>query len=122
MTFTEYKLMCLKGKNEVEACKTIIQCFTGTLLRWWETETSPALIAKMENEMLKDEIGDIIHNSDGTPQNNMIGALTFMIIEHWCGFETELADKHEMILMNLKCHKMSQFEDFHRDWYNAYMR
>jgi len=24
MMFTEYKLMCLRGKTEVEACKTII--------------------------------------------------------------------------------------------------
>ena len=39
-----------------------------------------------------------------------------MILEHWCGSETEIADKNEVILMNLKCHKMSQYEDFHRDW------
>lgn len=37
MMFTEYKLMCIREKNEIEACKTIIQCFIGTLLRWWET-------------------------------------------------------------------------------------
>ena len=37
MMFIEYKLMCLRGKSEIEACKTIIQCFIGTLLRWWET-------------------------------------------------------------------------------------
>lgn len=107
MMFTEYKLMCLRGKNEVEACKTIIQCFTGTLLPWWETESSPTLLDKMEKELLKDEAGDIIHNIDGTPQNNMIGALTSMILEHWCSSETEIANKHEIILMNLKCNKMS---------------
>ena len=39
LMFTEYKIMCLKGKNKVEACKYIIQCFTGRLLRWWEIET-----------------------------------------------------------------------------------
>jgi len=116
MMFTEYKLMCLRGKNEIEACKTLIQCFTGTLLRWWETETSPALMTKMENELLKDERGDIIHNDDGTPQSNMIGALTSMIQEHWCGSDTEIADNHEIILMNLKWNKLSQYEDFHRDW------
>jgi len=44
MMFTEYKLICLRGKTEVEACKTIIQCFTGTLSKWWETESSLALI------------------------------------------------------------------------------
>ena len=38
-----------------------------------------------------------------------------MILEHWCGSEEELDDKYEVILMNLKCNKMSQFEDFHRD-------
>ena len=27
----KYKLMCTKGKIEVEACKALIQCFTGTL-------------------------------------------------------------------------------------------
>jgi len=46
----------------------------------------------------------------------MIGALTSMIVEHWCRSEAEMADKHEVILMNLRCNKMSQFEDFHRDW------
>ncbi|WP_208081231.1 hypothetical protein, partial [Bacteroides uniformis] len=72
------------------------------------------LITKMENELLHDKVGDIIHNFDGTPQNNMIGALNSLILEHWCGGETELEDKHEMILMNLKCNKMSQYEDFHK--------
>lgn len=108
--------MCLRGKSEIEACKTIIQCFTGRLLRWWENESSPALIAKMEEKCLKDAEGNIIHNSDGSVQSNMIRALTSMILEHWCGSEEELADKHEVILMNLKCSKMSQFEDFHKDW------
>jgi hypothetical protein len=58
----------------------------------------------------------VIHNPDGTVISNMIGALTSMILEHWCGSETEIADKNEVILMNLKCHKMSQYDDFHRDW------
>ena len=70
----------------------------------------------MENEILKDEGGDIIHNLDGSPQSNMIGALTSFILEDWCGGEIELANKHEIILMNIKCNKMSQCEDFHRDW------
>lgn len=61
----------------------------------------------MQDELLKDEAGDIIHNPDGTTQNNMIGALTSMILEHWCGSKIEIADKHEVILMNLKCNKMS---------------
>ena len=69
----------------------------------------------MEEEVLKDEKGDVIHNPDDTVINNMIGALTSMILEHWCGSETEIADKNEVILMNLKCHKISQYEDFHRD-------
>ena len=56
---TEYKLMRVGGKSEVESCKTLIQCFTGTLARWWELESSPAMIDKMEKEVLKDENGDI---------------------------------------------------------------
>lgn len=116
MMFTKYKLMCLRGKNKVEACKTIIQCFTGTVLRWWETQSSPDLLDKMEKELLKDEAGDIIHNIDCTPQINMIGALTSMILEHWYDSGTKIADKHEIILMNLKCNNMSQYEYFHRDW------
>ena len=66
--YTEYKLMCMRGKSEVESCKTLIQCFTGTLERWWEVESSPALIQKMEVEMVKNELGDVFHNEDGTPQ------------------------------------------------------
>ena len=105
MMYTEYKLMCLKGKSDIDACRTIIQGFTGTLLRWWETESSPKLITTMEVEVLKDENGDVIHNPDGSTIINMIGALTSMILEHWCGSETEIADKNEVILMNLKCQK-----------------
>lgn len=82
MMFIEYKLMCLRGKSEIEACKTIIQCFTGMLLRWWETESSPKLLAKMEAEVMKDEGGDVIHNPDGTTISKMIGALTSMMLEH----------------------------------------
>ena len=55
----------------------------------------------MENEVLKDEVGDIIHNYDGAPQSNMIRALTSFILEHWFGGEIELANKHEIILMNI---------------------
>jgi len=70
----------------------------------------------MEEECLKDTNRNIIHTADGSVQSNMIGALTSMILEHWDGFEEELANKHEVILMILKCNKMSQFGDFHRDW------
>ena len=70
----------------------------------------------MEAKLLKDEARDVIHNSNGSTTSNMIGALTSMILEHWCGSETKIVDKHEVILMNLKCHKMSQYEEFHRDW------
>ena len=107
--------MCLRGKSKVEACKTLIQFFTRILAKWWEIESPPAFIKKMESEVLKDEQGDIVFNPDGTPQSNMIGALTSMILEHWCGSEIEIADKNEMILMNIKFHKLSQYEDFHRD-------
>ena len=112
----EYKLMCVEGKNEVEACKTIIACFTGTLARWWELESSPVMLTKMEQEVLKDEQGDIRFNDDGTPQNNMIGALTALIQEHFCGADFALTDKNELILMKLKCRNINQYEDFHRDW------
>ena len=77
--------MCADGKSEIEACKTIMQCFTGTLARWWELKSSPALIERMEKEVVKDEQGDIMFNPDGTSQCNMIGALTTLIYEHFCG-------------------------------------
>jgi hypothetical protein len=78
--FVSYKIMCMKGKGEVEACKSLIQCFTGSLSKWWEITSSPLMLAKMEAETLKDEQGDIVYHSDGTPMNNMIGALTTLII------------------------------------------
>jgi len=70
----------------------------------------------MAEEIVKDVVGDIVYNEDGNPQNNMIGALTSFILEHMCGAETEISGKHSLVLMNLKCKKMSQYEDFHRDW------
>jgi hypothetical protein len=108
--------MCMKGKTEIEACKSIIQCFTGTLNKWWEVISSLVMIAKMEAEVLRDEQGDIVYHTDGSPHNNMIGALTTTILEHWCGTESELADKHELILMNMKCRKMCEYEEFHKEW------
>jgi hypothetical protein len=68
-----------EGKGEVEACKSLIQCFTGSLSKWWEITSSPMMIQKMEAENLKDEQGDIVYHSDGTAMNNMIGALTTLI-------------------------------------------
>jgi hypothetical protein len=47
--------------------------------------------------------------------NNMIGALTTLILEHWCGTEAKNSDKHEIVLMNMKCRKMSEFEQFHKE-------
>jgi hypothetical protein len=114
--FVSYKIMCMKGKGEVEACKSLIQCFTGSLSKWWEITSSPLMLTKMESESLKDEQGDIVYHSDGTPMNNMIGALTTLILEHWCGTETEISDKHETVLMNMKCRKMSEYEQFHKEW------
>jgi hypothetical protein len=111
-----YKIMCMKGKGEVEACKSLIQCFTGSLSKWWEITSSPLMIQKMEAENLKDEQGDLVYHTDGTPMNNMIGALTTLILEHWCGTETEISDKHETVLMNMKCRKMSEYEQFHKEW------
>lgn len=61
----------------------------------------------MEKKILKDESGDAIYHENGLPQSNMIGTLTTLIIEHGCGIEQEIADKHASILMNMKCKKMS---------------
>lgn len=36
----------------------------------------------------------LFYHENGQPQSNMIGALTTMILEHWCGTEKEIADKH----------------------------
>jgi hypothetical protein len=120
--FVSYKIMCMKGKGEVEACKTIIQCFTGTLSKWWEVTSSPLMITKMETETLKDEQGDIVYHSDGTPMNNMIGALTTLILEHWCGTETEISDKHEIVLMNMKCRKCQNMNNFTKNGRKGFLR
>jgi hypothetical protein len=77
-----YKIMCMKGKGEVEACKSLIQCFTGSLSKWWETISSPLMLQKLEAEHLKDEQGYLVYHTDGTPMSNMIGALTTLILEH----------------------------------------
>jgi hypothetical protein len=45
----------MKGKSETEACKSLIQCLTGTLSKWWEVISSPIMITKMEVEVLRDE-------------------------------------------------------------------
>jgi hypothetical protein len=42
--------------------------------------------------------------------------LLLLILEHWCGTENEIADKHEIVLMNMKCRKMSEYEQFHKEW------
>ena len=69
----------------------------------------------MIEELVKDEVGDVVHKFEGKPHNNMIGALTSMILKHWCGLKTEILKKNAMVLMNLKCNKMSRHEYFHRD-------
>lgn len=50
------------------------------------------------------------------PQNNMMGALTSMIMEHWYGVENEVSNNDSIVLMNLKCKNTSQYQDFRRDW------
>ncbi len=70
----------------------------------------------MEQEVLKDESGDVILHDDGAPQSNMIGALTTMILEHWCGTEHELADKNRIILLSMKCKSMAYYDQFHNEW------
>ena len=105
--------MCIDGKSKVEACKSLIPCFTGTLARWWELESSPALISSMEAEVLKDENGDVKFHEDGTSMNNMIGALTTLIQQTFCGDDPNISDQNEMILMNLKCRNINQYEDLH---------
>lgn len=66
--YTEYKLICMRKKSEIESYKTLIKCFTDTLQRWWEVKYSPKLLAKMEEKFVKDEAGDVIHNENGDPQ------------------------------------------------------
>ena len=58
-------VMWMKGKHEIESCKSIIQYFIGTLAKWWEIESTPTLVEKMEKEQVKDENGDIVFKEDG---------------------------------------------------------
>ena len=70
----------------------------------------------MEAEVVKDENGDVEFHPDGRRINNMIGALTALIQQNFCGDEPNISDQKELILMNLKCRNINQFEYFHRDW------
>ena len=68
--------------------------------------TSNGITLREGANFKKDENGDIIFHSDGTPTNNMIGTVTSMIEEHWYDTKAVVLDKNEIILMNLKCMKM----------------
>jgi hypothetical protein len=73
-------------------------------------------LRKWKKEQVKYENGDIVFKEDGPTKNNMNCALTTFILTHWCGTEQELPDKHVIILLGMKCKRMSNYDDFHRGW------
>lgn len=107
------------GNTELAITKLITSGFTGQLGDWWGTYLTDEQIRLIEQNVQKDEQGEIIFMADGEPINDSVTSLLFNIGRQFIGryprYEQNLRD----YLINLKCRSMTQYSEYHDYFMNV---
>ncbi|XP_057962296.1 uncharacterized protein LOC131153862 [Malania oleifera] len=106
MAATAYRLHSNKA-SEVQIVSLLSHGFTGTLREWWDHYLTPFEKRQIyESKKIKEENGTTTQESDA------VAALIWSIFRQFIGEQSSQHEKNSVILLNLTCPKLSDFQ-----WY-----
>ncbi|KAH9658023.1 hypothetical protein KPL70_023328 [Citrus sinensis] len=100
------------GTSDKAIADILIAGFTGQLKGWWDHLLTKQQQLEILNAIQIDENGAPILDEFNNPIQDAIATLILTISLHFIGDPSHLRDKNAELLHNLRCRKLSEFQDY----------
>ncbi|KAH9671276.1 hypothetical protein KPL70_017306 [Citrus sinensis] len=100
------------GTSDKAIAEILIAGFTGQLKGWWDHLLTMQQQLDILNAIQIDENGAPILDEFTNPIQDAVATLILTISLHFIGDPSHLRDKNAELLYNLRCRKLSEFQDY----------
>ncbi|KAH9658026.1 hypothetical protein KPL70_023329 [Citrus sinensis] len=112
MTMTANAYKTQSGTSDKAIAEILIAGFTGQLKGWWDHLLTKQQQLEILNAIQIDENGAPILDEFNNPIQDAVATLILTISLHFIGDHSHLRDKNAELLHNLRCRKLSEFQDY----------
>ncbi|KAH9679745.1 hypothetical protein KPL71_026254 [Citrus sinensis] len=112
MTMAANAYKTQSGTSDRAIAEILIAGFTGQLKGWWDHLLTKLQQLDILNAIQSDESGAPILDELNNPIQDAVATLILTISLHFIGDPSHLRDKNAELLYNLRCRKLSDFNDY----------
>ncbi|KAH9658252.1 hypothetical protein KPL70_023414 [Citrus sinensis] len=112
MTMAANAYKTQSGTSDKAIAEILIAGFTGQLKGWWDHLLTKLQQLDIFNAIQTDENGAPILDEFNNPIQDAVATLILTISLHFIGDPSHLRDKNAELLHNLRCRKLSDFQDY----------
>ncbi|KAH9681061.1 hypothetical protein KPL71_026797 [Citrus sinensis] len=112
MTMAANAYKTQSGTSDKAIAEILIAGFTGQLKGWWDHLLTKLQQLDIFNAIQIDENGAPILDKFNNPIQDAVATLILTISLHFIGDPSHLRDKNAELLHNLRCRKLSEFQDY----------
>ncbi|KAH9681064.1 hypothetical protein KPL71_026798 [Citrus sinensis] len=112
MTMAANAYKTQSGTSDKAIAEILIAGFTGQLKGWWDHLLTKLQQLDIFNAIQIDENGAPILDEFNNPIQDAVATLILTISLHFIGDPSHLRDKNAELLHNLRCRKLSEFQDY----------
>ncbi|KAH9777048.1 hypothetical protein KPL71_006899 [Citrus sinensis] len=112
MTMAANAYKTQSGTSDRAIAEILIAGFTGQLKGWWDHLLTKLQQLDILNAIQSDDIGAPILDGLNNPIQDAVATLILTISLHFIGDPSHLRDKNAELLHNLRCRKLSDFNDY----------
>ncbi|KAH9704648.1 hypothetical protein KPL70_011549 [Citrus sinensis] len=112
MTMAANAYKTQSGTSDKAIAEILIAGFTGQLKGWWDHLLTKLQQLDILNAIQTDESGAPILDEFNNPIQDAVATLILTISLHFIGDPSHLRDKNAELLHNLRCRKLSDFQEY----------
>ena len=112
MTMAANAYKTQSGTSDKAIAEILIVGFTGQLKGWWDHLLTKQQQLDILDSIQTDENGAPILDEFNSPIQDVVATLILTISLHFIGDPSHLRDKNAELLHNLRCRKLSEFQNY----------
>ncbi|KAH9668528.1 hypothetical protein KPL70_021446 [Citrus sinensis] len=117
MTMAANAYKTQSGTSDKAIAEILIAGFTGQLKGWWDHLLTKQQQLDILNAIQMDENGAPILDEFNNPIQDAVATLILTISLHFIGDRSHFRDKNTELLHNLRCRKLSEFQDYKTNFF-----
>ncbi|KAL7094204.1 hypothetical protein ACP275_11G087000 [Erythranthe tilingii] len=100
------------GTLDKTIAELLIAGFSSQLKGWWDYYLTNQEQIRILDSIKTDEEGNVILDEEDNPQQEVVATLILTISLHFIGDPSHLKDRNAELLSNLRCRKLSDFQNY----------